>query len=227
MSDANDTMRQKEAIVVATGESLFTKTASLMQDWADGLNVYVAGSTEVEDATVDLPEGALRLMATYCDLVPRLNDFVVSYLTQASEWLGPTDEPRISVWPFDERGKVLRFGWCTQNVGEALAAARFEINEGITGVAFAERVVYNVVDPTHHDNFKHFDGAPYPYKSMLIVPICYGPLTLGVLCVDRMCEAAFASTVVMVMKALASHLGIALALSQARERENNSWTGRD
>jgi GAF domain-containing protein len=226
LSDSDKLMNQEQANeLAATGAVLLAKTVTLLEHWATVINSYVAGSTQASFAEVtftDGDDGLLVLRTRYPDWWPQWDEFRRDRLIEASEWLDPTDEPRISVWLADAHGKVLSFGGCTQNVGEALRATTFGAGEGVAGTAFSERAVRNEVNPSQLALFKHVADVPYLYKSILAIPICYGPLTLGVLCIDRMREDHFDPNIVRVMTALAMLLGIALAAAEARKLRDTS-----
>jgi GAF domain-containing protein len=213
----DEQIRRQKKEIVATGASLLAETASVIRDWSAVLNRYLAAAVEPDRSVAFESQGNTLVVVRPPDWWPRLNQFVLARLTEASEWLGPTDQPRMSVWLANEDEKHLVFGWSTQNVGPKITFATFGFHEGIAGAAFTERMARNEVNPSGLPIFKQLD-APYPYKSMLVIPIDYGSRTIGVLCIDRMREEYFDPTTVAVMKALSSLLGIAIGIAESRNR---------
>jgi hypothetical protein len=200
--------------VAARGAALISDAVSVSEETSQVVNDYVAETTQLVGTLKDGNDGEMLLELDYPDPRPRLNLFVTMRMVSAYQWLAPSDDPMITVWVAGVRDKErLYFGWCSHNVGPAHALANFEADKGVAGAAFTEHVVRNEVNPARLQIFTSL-GVPYPYTSMLAIPIDFGSRTIGVLCIDRKRDEQFDATTVSVMKALASNLGTAIGLAE-------------
>ena len=195
-------LRLKPSEAQELAQRVIPKLQKLMTDWCMILNEYAAESRARREPSWD-----------------RLTQFVQARLSEAAPWSAerggaePDTPPRLIVWIANAQTRELTFGWCNRNVADTeLVKTTFRPGEGIAGQAFAEHRIRNEVHPRNAPGFKDFPDVPYPFESMLVVPIDSGSQRLGVLCVDRMLAESFDELAIAPNRALAAVLGIVLAL---------------
>jgi CheY-like chemotaxis protein/signal transduction histidine kinase len=102
---------------------------------------------------------------------------------------------------------------------EAIESLKFEVGEGIIGLAFAKGKAEMVSDVSKHPKSHFPDPSKMPQESMLAVPMQYEDQTLGVIALIKAGLHQFSDAHLRILSILAGQAGVAIENARLMQQE--------